>query len=65
MSKRTVKKEGWGISRWTDDIILSSIRNDRDTCIFDFARENTEQSLQRLWDMGFVCVKVRIVHVDE
>ena len=64
MSKRTVNKTGWGMSRWTDDIIVSSIRDTRDLCIYDYARANPDEPLDKLWEMGFECVEVKIISVD-
>ena len=64
MSKRTVKKEGWGISRWEGDVIASSIRNSKEECLFDFAK-TTDATLDYLYGMGYECVEVKIINVDD
>ena len=64
MSKRNVNKLGWGVSRWSDDIIISSIRPTREQCMFEYAQAHPNESLEKFLAMGFKCIEVRITSVD-
>lgn len=63
MGKRTVNKTGWGISRWEGDIVVSSIRNTKEECLFDFSKTTTA-TLDYLYGMGYECVEVTIATRD-
>ena len=64
MSERIVNSKAWGIKLGgSDDIITSSIRDTRDECLTDYARDLTDVgiSLKTALEMGVECVPVSII----